>query len=99
MELLIDQDEYLRQSTSASAGIRVQVTDPGSRPNPTDSGFYVKPGSEADLAYRLQVVTRMEAPYQSDCWNSWTSTPYQPLYHVQAQNVTKVIDGYSYDVS
>jgi hypothetical protein len=96
---MLYEKEYMPQAVSSGAGFRVTVSTPGERPNPTEEGFYVQPGTEVDLSFRLQTISRQPAPYESLCWDDWTATDYQPLYFDRLKNETKVIEDYSYSVS
>jgi hypothetical protein len=98
MELMLYEEEYMPQTTSAGTGFRVAVTPYGKRPNPTEQGFYVAPGFEIDLAFRLRTVVRMPPPYESQCWDTWQETSYQPLYFVRETNEAKFMEDYSYEV-
>ena len=98
MELLINEDEYLPQESSSGAGVRVHLGPPGKRPNPADSGFNVRPGSEADLGFTVKTISRMGAPYAPDCWDSWENTQYYPLYYHHGNNLTDFIQQYFFDV-
>jgi hypothetical protein len=99
MELMLDEDEYLPISVAAGAGFRVALTPSGKRPNPAEEGFFIQPGTEVDLAFRLQTSSRQPPPYESLCWDKWKQTPYQPLYIVGFNQKRVKIEDYSYDVS
>ena len=99
IEVQINEAEYLPHAASAAAGVRVHLTTPGTRPNPSDSGYYVPPGFEVDVAFKMQTVSRLPAPYTSDCWDNWNQTDYQPMFYVRDENITRVVEKYLYDVS
>ncbi len=93
------EEEYLPASVSGSAGFAVTVSEPGKAPNPAEDGFQVSPGSQVNLAFKLQVTFRQSAPYETQCWDAWGETPYQPLYFDLMRNITRDVQEYSYNVS
>jgi hypothetical protein len=98
VEVQINEAEYLPQPTSAGAGVRVHLSAPGTRPNPADSGYYVPPGFEMDLSFKLQTVSRLPTPHTSQCWDSWNATEFQPLYLNWENYTEELVDKYTYDV-
>jgi hypothetical protein len=84
---------------SAGAGFRVTLSTPGERPDPTEKGLFVAPGSEVDIGFRLQTVHRQPPPYVSKCWDSWDTTPFKPLFFDIETGQHHPIVEYLYDVS
>ncbi|XP_022079731.1 low-density lipoprotein receptor-related protein-like isoform X1 [Acanthaster planci] len=62
MTLFLEQSEYI-SIFGQEAGVRVAITPPNIRPNPTDNGFTVKPGAVTSIGLRYNFIKRQSDPY------------------------------------
>ncbi|CAG0901447.1 unnamed protein product, partial [Darwinula stevensoni] len=80
LELYLDQDDYMSNVVSESAGVRVVVHDNDQLPIPDEQGFYLRPNTHTTMALTKVNITRLPEPYQSRCFSSWKQTSFVPLY-------------------
>ncbi|XP_038045203.1 uncharacterized protein LOC119719784 isoform X2 [Patiria miniata] len=73
MTLFLEQSEYI-SIFGQEAGVRVAISPPGIRPNPTHHGFTVKPGTVTSIGLRYNFVNRKPHPY-GKCQTSVENSP------------------------
>ncbi|CAG0888605.1 unnamed protein product [Darwinula stevensoni] len=79
LELFVDQENYIANPISASAGARVTIHSPDQLPNPVEQGYFVQPSTHTVFALQIVNMSRLPSPYSTDCVTDWTQTDYEPL--------------------
>ncbi|CAG0901448.1 unnamed protein product [Darwinula stevensoni] len=80
LTMYLDQDDYMSNPLSQSAGVRLTVHSVEELPSPNEEGFYLQPTSHASIALKMVNISRLPEPYQPSCFSSWGQTYYSPFY-------------------
>ncbi len=77
MELFLDQDNYMLKKLSKKAGARMVVHDPYHYAYPDEDGVDMQPNTASSAAVHMNVISRLPAPYESNCTMFWNETQYE----------------------
>ena len=61
----------MRNGMTHDQGAKVIIHDPSKPPNIVSEGIPVRPGTSSNIGLQLEVLHRLEAPYQSNCTSEW----------------------------
>ena len=61
----------MRNGMTHDQGAKVIIHDPSKPPNIVSEGIPVRPGTSSNIGLQLEVLHRLEAPYQSNCSSEW----------------------------
>ena len=76
IELYLDQRNYMLNKLSKKAGARMVLHGPGEPPLPDEYGMDLRPNTASSIAVQLTNITRLEAPFISNCTLGWNQTGY-----------------------
>lgn len=80
IELNLDQQQYMRNGLTKSAGARVTFHNSSFRPLVDEFGHDIQPSTSTNFALEAGIFTRMESPYDTDCFPSWSQTNYSTQF-------------------
>ncbi|CAG0888604.1 unnamed protein product [Darwinula stevensoni] len=97
LEVFIDQDNYIPNPISSSAGARITIHSPDQLPNPVEQGYFVQPNTHTVFGLQIVNMSRLPSPYVTNCVSNWTETDFEPLPSGFNQNISNqnFIFGYS----
>ncbi|CAG0918199.1 unnamed protein product [Notodromas monacha] len=87
MNLKFDTNEHMPGLVTTGTGGRIAITQPGVLPLMLEEGRFVQLNTETDFALKIFSVTRLEAPYVSDCWNTWNRSDFSQFIYTNATSV------------
>eukprot|EP00093_Oithona_nana_P002160 02160.XXX_2468_3350_1 [CDS] Oithona nana genome sequencing. len=76
IEIFLDQTNYMLNKLSKKAGARIVIHDPANPPLPDEYGMDLRPNTASSIAVQLTNITRLEAPFISNCTSGWNQTGY-----------------------
>ena len=72
----LDQANYMKEGNTPSEGVRAAVITPNVSILTDEYGMDIYPNTKTTVALRNQKITRMPAPYTTNCTPSWAETDY-----------------------
>ena len=79
VEIFLDQTNYMLNKLSKKAGARIVIHDPANPPLPDEYGMDLRPNTASSIAVQLTNITRLEAPFISNCTLGWNQTGYDNI--------------------
>ena len=77
LQVFLDQENYTKNSFSSKAGARLVIHDPDMPPMVDENGIDLLPNTASSISIQMEKITRMEAPFTSNCTNDWNISRFE----------------------
>ena len=74
--MYLDQENFMKKGNTLADGVRVAVMPSSLSILPSEFGIDVLPDTKTSISLHNQRISRMAAPYVTNCTADWSETAY-----------------------